>query len=456
MKALFICDNKEEWNLLTNLFHAHFSSVDLTCVQKGQDALDTLMFDANFNMILIECSLKETNPTHLAENIYDTIGPRPLIFIGTEAMVKDRVDDNFFNAHDVISIYHKPYEPQELVEVINEAIGWSKQQEFEDSIVEIQPEDLLPLKLRNFYLYDQVPFDVYIELTKTKYLKAISANKKYPQSTIQDFRKRNIKFLYLEKNEHLKFLENSIAKISQSFHQIRSEDSQRRMQTLIAATLVSHQYIRDVGVSDTLKGFVDLIIEQISKTFEEHNSLTDILLNFPLEHGDLAEQAVLKALMCEYMVRALGWKSDSTRAKTSLASLLHDSFLEREEWAVITYKDHPHLDDIEKVSRENFINHPLKAAETAHFFTQYPDVDFIIEQHHEQPDGTGFPRGISTGKITKLSAIFILANNFVIQLVINGVTRSTIRNICQSFEGLYNVGNFKEPFNELLKELKRK
>lgn len=456
MKALFICDNKEEWNLLTNLFHAHFSSVALTCVQKGQEALDTLMFDANFNMIMIECSLKESDPTHLAENIYETIGPRPLIFIGTEAMVKDRVDENFFNAHDVISIYQKPYEPQELVEVINEAIGWSKQQEFEDSIVEIEAENLLPLKLRNFYLYDKVPFDVYIELTKTKYLKAISANKKYPQSTIQDFRKRNIKFLYLEKNEHLNFLENSITKISQSFHQIRSDDSQRRMQTLIAATLVTHQYIRDVGVSDTLKGFVDLIIEQVSKCFEEHNSLVDILLNFPLEHGDLAEQAVLKALMSEYMVRSLGWKSDSTRAKTSLASLIHDAFLEREEWAVITYKDHPHLDDIEKSSRENFINHPLKAAETAHFFTQYPDVDFIIEQHHEQPDGTGFPRGINAGKITKLSAIFILANNFVIQLVINGVTKSTIRNICQSFEGLYSIGNFKEPFNELLKELKRK
>lgn len=456
MKALFICDDKEEWNLLTNLFHAHFLGVNLVCVRKGEEALDTLMFDANFNMIILECGLKDSDPTELAENIFETIGPRPLIFVGTPAMIKDRVQDDFFNNYEMIGLYNKPYKPEELVDTINQAIEWSKQQEFEESVVELDPDDFLPLKLRNFYLYDKVPFDVYIELTKTKYLKAISANKKYPQSTIQDFRKRNIKFLFLEKNEHLNFLESSIKKIGQSFHQIKNNNSVRRMQTLVAATLVIHQYLRDVGVSDTLKDFVDLVINQISKSLEEHTSLGDILLSFPMEHGDLAEQAVLKALVSEFLVRSLGWRSESTRAKTSLAAILHDTYLDKEEWSVITYQDHPHLDDIEKEDRESFLKHPLKASETAHFFTQYPDVDFIIEQHHEQPDGTGFPRGINVGKITKLSAIFILANNFVIQLVVNGVTNSSIRNICQSFEGLYNVGNFKEPFNELLKELRRK
>lgn len=456
MKALFICDNKEDWNLLRNLFHAHFKNVELTCVQKCQEALDTLMFEANFGVILIECSIKESDPTHLAENIFDTIGERPLIFIGTDAMIKDCVSDDFFNSYDMINICHKPYNPPELVEVINQAIGWSEQQEMEDNIIEVDNEELLPLKLRNFYLYDQVPFDVFIELTKTKYLKAISANQKYPQSTIQDFRKRNIKYLYLEKNEHLKFLESSISKISQSFHQLKSDDRQRRLQTLIAATLITHQYIRDVGVSESLRGFLDLIITQISKSLEGFTSLTELLLTFPMEHGDLAEQAVLKALMSEYLVRSLDWRSESTRAKTTLAAILHDAFLEREEWSVITYQDHPALDNIGAKSKENFFNHPLKAAESAHFFTQYPDVDFIIEQHHEQPDRTGFPRGLSVGKITKLSAIFNLANNFVIQLVINGITKGSIRNICQSFDSLYNVGNYKEPFAELIKELKRK
>lgn len=455
MKALFICDDKEEWSFLTNLFHAHFTSVKLVCVLKGQEALDTLMFESNFSVIIIECSLRDSDPTELAENIFETIGPRPLLFVGTPAMIKDRVKEEFFNEYDMVSIYNKPYRPEELTEAIQEALGWAKQQEFEESVVELDPDQFLPLKLRNFYLYDQVPFDVYIELTKTKFLKAISANKKYHQSQIQDFGKRNIKYLYLEKNEHLNFLENSLKKISLSLHQIGNQDTTKRMQTLVAAVLVIHQYIKDVGVSDSLKDFVDLVIKNFGKVIDENQSLNQILLSFPFEHGDLAEQAVLKGILCEFMVRAMGWRSDSTRSKTGLAAIIHDVFIEREEWAVITYKDHPHLDDITDEERETFLAHPKRAGETAQYFTQYPDVDFIVEQHHEQPDGTGFPRGINTGKITKVSAIFIIANNFVIQTVVNGLTRGTIGNIMQSFKGLYTVGNFKEPFGLLYDELKR-
>ncbi|MCF8059812.1 MAG: hypothetical protein K9K67_10975 [Bacteriovoracaceae bacterium] len=456
MKALFVCDEIEDWDLLKNIFHAHFSSIELLCVSAAKEALDTLMFEGPFGLIILECSIKESDPTLLAEEIYETIGERPLIFVGTAAMIKDRVKQEFFDTYDMVTIYNKPYKPLELKNSINEAINWAKQLEYEQSVVELDSSEFLPLKLRNFYLYDQVPFDVYIELTKTKYLKAITAHKKYTQSIIQDFQKRNIKYLYLEKNEHLNFLENSIKKISQSLYQTDKSDRVRRLQTLVAAVLVSHQYIKDVGVSDSLKEFVDLIIINFGKVIEDHTSLQEILLNFPIEHGDLAEQAVLKGIICEFMVRSMGWRSDLTRSKTGLASILHDIFLEREEWSTITYKDHPHLDDLTELQRKNFIDHPFKAAETSRYFSNYADVDFIIEQHHEQPDGTGFPRGINSGKITKVSAIFIIANNLVIQVVINGITPSTIQNIMQSFKDLYLGGPFKEPFNHLIKELKRK
>ena len=456
MKALFICGDNEEWKLITNIFHAHFTNIDLLCVNTSQEALDTLMFEGNFGLILLECSMKDTDPTLLAKEIYETIGERPLIFIGTAAMIKDRIKEEFFDSHDMVLIYNKPYKPLELINSINEAISLAKQLEYEESVVELDPSEFLPLKLRNFYLYDQVPFDVYIELTKTKFLKAISSHKKYPQSLIQDFQKRNIKYLYLEKNEHLKFLENSVKKISQSLYQTDKSDRKRRLQTLVAAVLVTHQYIKDVGVSDQLKEFVDLIISNFGKIIEEHSSLEEILLNFPMEHGDLAEQAVLKGIICEFLVRSMGWRSDLTRSKTGLASILHDMFLEREEWSTITYKDHPHLDDLTELQKKNFLDHPKKAAESSQYFSQYTDVDFIIEEHHEQPDNTGFPRGINSGKITKVSAIFIIANNFVIQIVINGITASTIQNIIQGFNSLYTVGSFKEPYSHLVKELKRK
>lgn len=66
------------------------------------------------------------------------------------------------------------------------------------------------MRLRNFYLFEQVPYDVYIELTSTKFGKVITKDKFYSHQIIQNYSRKNIKYLYLRKDEHLKFLDTSI------------------------------------------------------------------------------------------------------------------------------------------------------------------------------------------------------------------------------------------------------
>ncbi len=453
MKALFVCDEKEEWNLLRNLFHTHFKKLELICVMRGSEAMDTLSYEGPFGVIIIECSLKETNPSQLAEDIFDQTGPRPIIFVGTPTMIKDRVNEDFYNEHEMVTLYNKPYQANQFIGAVSEAIMWARKEEYESSIVELDPGSFIPLKLRNFYLYDSVPFDVYVELTKTKFIKALSADKKYTQSAIQDFQKRNIRFLYLEKNEHLSFLENSITKITKSLESKGLEDK-KRVQTCIAAVLIIHQYIKDVGISDSIKVLIKKVIDQFPIILRNYKTLDQLLFNFPIEHKDLAEQAILKGLLCEFITQKLGWKSDMTRSKFGLAALIHDAFLEREEWSTITYKDHPDLDFLTDDQVENFLQHANRAAQIARQFNHYPEADFIIEQHHELPDGNGFPQGIMANKITKLSATFILANNFVIQLMLSGVSKSSVINITKGFKTIYNIGNFKEPYQALYNAVK--
>ena len=38
LKALFVCNDKEEWNLLHKIFGSHFSKIELMCVLAGEDA----------------------------------------------------------------------------------------------------------------------------------------------------------------------------------------------------------------------------------------------------------------------------------------------------------------------------------------------------------------------------------------------------------------------------------
>ncbi len=60
------------------------------------------------------------------------------------------------------------------------------------------------------------------------------------------------------------------------------------------------------------------------------------------------------------------------------------------------------------------LKHPLEAAKLVNGFDEIPgEVGFIVEQHHERQDGTGFPRGIDHKDISSISALFIIAHDIV-------------------------------------------
>lgn len=453
MKALFICDDKEEWNYLRNIFRAHFSKVELICAIKGSDAMEAINFQGPISLVLIECSIKNENPSEIAREIYESVGERPIIFIGTEVMLKDRVEPDLVESSDSASLYKKPYEVNKFKEIIQASLDWAQKEEFHSSVVDLDREEFVPLKLRNFYLFSTTPFDAYIELTKTKYIKAISKDKPYTQSQIQDIARRGIRYLYLHKNDQLKFLENSIDKIS-NILQKKTLTPKTILQTEIAGVLVIHQYLKNVGVTDKISEFILTIMDASARMFETAGSLGEILSQFPYEHLDLAEQAVLKSLISEGIMRGLGWSSDLSRSKITLASFLHDVYLPNEQMIRITHLEHPEFENFTEKEREDFLQHMRKAADIAKQFSGISEADFIIEQHHELPDGSGFPNRYNASKLTAISSVFILASNFVTQLAIHGPTKLTMNSVLGAMNNHYNVGHFKEPLKILKKAVK--
>lgn len=404
-------------------------------------------------MILIECGIKNENPSEIAREIYETIGERPIIFIGTEVMLKDRVDPDLVETSESAELYKKPYDVNKFKEIIQKALSWAQNEEFQNSVVELEKDEFVPLKLRNFYLFNSTPFDAYIELTKTKYIKAITKDKPYTQSQIQDIARRGIRHLYLHKDEQLKFLENSIDKITLIL-QKKNLTPKVVLQTEIAGVLVIHQYLKNVGVTEKLSEFIYTLMDASARMFEAADSLSELLAQFPFEHLDLAEQAVLKALVSEGLMRGQGWRSDLSRSKLMLASILHDAYLPNEQMIRITHLEHPELENYSEKEREDFVNHMRKASDMAKQFSGISESDFIIEQHHELPDGSGFPNRYNASKLTAISSVFILASNFVTQLAIHGPTKLTMNSVLGAMNNHYNVGHFKEPLKLLKKTIK--
>jgi HD-GYP domain-containing protein (c-di-GMP phosphodiesterase class II) len=453
MKALFIGDNKEEWESLKRLFNVHFSKIDLLCVIDADAANEYLSFEGPFAMVIIDSSLRSCDPTKLAKSTIEIAGRRPIIFYGNQTLIRDRVDEKFFNSSEQNHILNSPIDIPKFKVVIQKAIDWAKEEEFEKSIEEIDREDLLPMKLRNFYLFDQIGYNVFVELTGTKFIKVISANKKYIHNDINAYAKRGVKFLYLRKDEYLKFLEESIDKLLEIFSLHKKMKDSKIVINQIRAVLVIHQHIRTVGVSDKIIELCDMVIEVSKNIIIEHKKFRSILKLFPASTADLAEQSIMTLYLCESILSALGWSSETSRKKLGLAAILYDSMLSNDDLVKVKSLEDPQLEVFTEEEREEFRYHPIKAAEMARHFQGYSEVDFIIAQHHEKPNGDGFPSGLSSNKLTAHSCAFILANNFIINFTAYPDKKNALLHVFREIKHLYNISNFKEPLTALQRSI---
>lgn len=453
MKALFICDNKEEWNNLSQLFAGNFPKVELVCAMNGHDALEHLSYEGPFAIVMIEASIRDDDPSELGKQVLETVGERPIIFVGTETFIKDRVDDDLYNNHPINGIIYHPFKPENFKEIVTQSLEWAKKEEFEESIEEIDRDNLLPMRIRNFYMFKIVPYDVYLELTNTKFIKIIKKNCPYTHSKIQTYAKKNIKNLFLGKNDFILMLELGINKVTENLLQ-KNLSPTKYIGNQVRGALIIQQYIRAIGVSDDIQALCSLIIDTTERLFRRQADYKDLLELVPFKNGDFAEQAVLTSYYCESILHNLGWKSDLSRKKLGLASLLQDATLSNEDLIKVTDSNDPNLQMFTQDEQDEYLTHPIKSAEIARQFQGYSEVDFVIAQHHERPDGSGFPFGVTVNKLSAHSCAFILASTFVSRYAISSRSPGTKQKIFQEIKIEFNVGNFKEPLGALEKSLK--
>lgn len=452
LKSLFVSNNKEEWDLLKKIFISHFSKIELMCVPSGAEALEFLSFEGPFGLILIDAALKNEDPMMLADNIVENSGDRPIIFIGDEAVLKSRIKGDNYLESETMDVFEKPYDIVRFKECIQKSLNWVKKEEFEQSVIEVERTNFMPIKLRNLYLFEKIPFDCFIELTRTKYIKAFGKDVPYSQAAVQDLGKRNIKVLYLKKDEHLQFLENSLKRIMTNL--TKETPPQKMLENQISGALILQQFVKEVGVNDSIIELADKVITTVHENSLQYSEFTNFVLNYPLKHRDSAERSILIFYTCEAICRGLGWSSDLSRKKLGLASLIHDVHLEQEDMLRLTSFDHPDMELYSEEERESYKEHPRRAAAIANFFSGYSDTEFIIEQHHELPDGTGFPAKLNSNKLTTVSCVFIIAHYFVNQLTSSKLNASSVVRIVNEMKAPFNLGSFKEPMQILIRAIK--
>lgn len=455
MKALFIGNTPEENKNIVRLMGNNFPKVHMVHCSDPNSLMEFMTNDGPFSFVVIAIDNKNITVVDIYQSIIDTLGVRPFVFIGSINSVKSQLTNDMVHNQQTNALVEMPLILDEFKKAVTLAIDWVKKEEFEESILEFSRDDLHPMRLRNFYLFEQVPYDVYIELTSTKFGKVISKDKFYSHQIIQNYSRKNIKYLYLRKDEHLKFLDTSIKNLLK-IYDAKLSDRKKYLLLHLKSAFFMHQFIRAASVSDEVNKLAHHFIDSVSNLVRTYENISDLLDSIS-ETGNItfAEQSVATAYVCERILLNMGWTADMTRGKLILASLLQDVTLGNDDLIKIRSINDPNLKMFSEEEQEDFKNHPQKAANLSTYFNGFSDVDFILMEQHEHPTGDGFPKGLNSSGLTTISCIFILASNFVSRMALTPKSPTQHKDILTSMKRVYNTGNFKDPLRALEKALRK-
>ena len=76
----------------------------------------------------------------------------------------------------------------------------------------------------------------------------------------------------------------------------------------------------------------------------------------------------------------------------------------------------------------------------------FNEVKRIISEHHELPNGKGYPRGLTATQVSPLSALFIVAHQIANCLYRNDYRKESLGQFMTNIEADYTLGQFKSYF----------
>ncbi len=455
-KVLFVSAEAEEGVRFRNLFNAHFKSIEFFHVTEHQEAIDTIRELDGVSLIIIDAALRVDDLEFFFTEVSRLNNNYPVIFYGTEAFLKSRVPDNMYDFNLASGLLLRPLNVHDFLSSVNRSLGWVREREIRDATLDLSAENFIPFKVRSFFRMNSVQYPIYMQITEQKFIRVFEAEEHYTHEQLHRYVKKGVRYLYFEKRDYLLFLSESMAKLRTVLEDPNCS-FKLLAQAQIQGCMIIQEYARAIGLNESIVDFLYLLLSTIQGQYKEIGDIKKVLTLFPFKQQDIYARAILNAYICLAVIKELNWQSELTFQKLGVAAIFYDALINNDELLQYASIEEIRLSEsYDEEEIEDFKQHPVRAAELIRLSQGLPECDFIIQQHHERPDSSGYPQGISSNNISGIVAIFILSAELVHQLSFYGITKKSLKVIVDELNFHYNAGNFKEPLKVLTSLLKSK
>ena len=448
LNILYIEDDPNIAEIYTMMIKELFENVEVEwfydCIKAKQEIKNN---PTKYDLIISDFKIPNGSGAEIFQLVNGQMLGIPFIILSGFDCSNNPEFAGFFNSHVHNAVLVKPASIDDL----KEKIQWCLQSEtdilkiYNKSI--ISSDEKVPIGSDVFLRLNTIPCNVYLKLSDGKFVKVINKFEMFEKSLIQKLILKGINHFYVNRSELSQYSDTVISTLTTSIKMKKSKgDEIQKSQLNNTALGLLKKNLLKCGISETLIRASDEVISLQLDLIRSSKELNEFVEKFQLFKRAASEHTRIVNYIIFSILKDLTWDSESTIHKMSFAALLHDISLP----AIFYGQQFETKEQIEKLSEEDKNIYKKHPEESAHISTNFDSitggVDRFIREHHELPNGKGFPRRLNYNTIHPLSAVLHLADfiaslmwehNFNMEIVIQKIREN---------RAFYQRGFYRKPF----------
>ena len=374
--------------------------IDFIKMDKSKAAIEYIKHN-DVDLIITEEDLNQGTGSEvysfLRENKND------IFFLLTTARNYDDIKEysSFYEDSEYNAFMRKPYDLKVLNSTLEKVLD-----------KKVNNEGYCRISKKIFKKYPHFNSAIYLKLGDGKYVKMSSGSRnENDMDELGRIFSKEIKYIYMEKADYIVYVDSLLANLSGE----EFEESFVFINEIINNFPVSEEIIQVINES------IEDVKSKIKKGLNQ-----EVLDNLLESESYLAKHSELLAYIQSYIIDKLNWGAHNKQIidKAVKAAYIHDLFMIAED--------------------EKDINHIRKAVSFVRDNFNDGDLEKIIQQHHEKPDGLGYPTKMTYQTLQPLSACFILSHDLAFAV-------SEKRDLLSWYykRSNYYLGSFDKPYKAI-------
>ncbi|MGZ5279481.1 MAG: HD-GYP domain-containing protein, partial [Pseudobdellovibrionaceae bacterium] len=308
-----------------------------------------------------------------------------------------------------VKSYRKPMLEEDVVRMVRE------------NLPGVQPsatQFYIPVPLAMLKKIKDLHCTLYVRINDEKFIKLFHKGTVLSDEELARHSQHGIEILYIDSEESEVFISDYRRKVlsESAWVEVQNDDFEDNFK-------LNADLLRNMGLMLKQNAdFAEITVTQVEsalKLVSKNKKFNHLVQRFrKIENFGFSDHCTSLVYVAGYILHNLKRENLTHELRMiTLAALIHDVSLDDRLYEMkLNLLFSNRLKDLHKGGSDlkEIQMHAIRGAAMAKDFDFcHLDIQALVEQHHELPDGSGFPAGLKAHQIHPLSAVFIVAEDFV-------------------------------------------